>query len=109
MMGILVSLDIFIIKNSSIVSIFVKVLFCTGASISLGYIEEGSLSLRVSAFFILIHTIKMSVRKTVQICSHSNIAWKYCLFAYWPRLKFKHFCLVDEQKWYLTIVLICLK
>lgn len=74
MMGIFVSLDIFIIKNSAIVSIFVKVLFCTGASISLGYIEEESLSLQVSAFLILIHTIKMSVRETVQICSHSNIA-----------------------------------
>ena len=65
-MGILV--NIFTVIDRAIVSILVKVICCICASISLGYLEEESLSFRVSAPYILIHAIQMSV----QIYSHGN-------------------------------------
>lgn len=68
MMGILVNLNIFTLIDSAIMSILVKVLCCTYANISLGYLEKESLSFRVSEFYILIHAMQMSVK----IYSHGN-------------------------------------
>lgn len=80
MMGILVSRDIFTNMNRAVVSRLIKVPFHTCVIISLGYLEEESLSLRLSAFYILIHTIKMSIGKAVQIYFHSNSIEYHILF-----------------------------
>lgn len=50
-----------------IVSILIRVPFYTCVIISLGYLEEESLSLRLSVFYTLIHIIKMSIGKAAQI------------------------------------------
>lgn len=52
MVGIVMSVDSFTIVKSAVVSLPVMVLFCTGASTSLGHLEEESLSLRDLRFTV---------------------------------------------------------
>jgi hypothetical protein len=77
MIDILVNLYVFTIMTSDIMSIFVKAPLFTCASMSTEFIEKEWLGLRVYAFWISIHSLKMHMRKAVQMYSPGDIVLEY--------------------------------